>query len=164
VVPGKGKFRSFLLVALKRFLANEWDRARRLKRGGGQVIISLDEVDTESRYLAEPVDDLTPEKLFDRRWALTLLDQVMARLEAEAGAAGKSRLFAELIVFLNDYSDRGAYAQIARRLGLSEGALRVAVHRLRQRYRELLREEIAHTVASPEDIDEEIRQVFACLG
>lgn len=159
-----GKFRSFLLVVLKRFLANEWDRAHRLKRGGGQQVISLDEQDTELRYLTEPVDDCTPDKVFDRRWALTLLEQVMNRLQAEMAAAGKAELFHELKEFIGGESSSGAYSEVAARLQMNEGALRVAVHRQRRRYREILREEIAGTVASPDQIEDEIRHLFLSLG
>jgi RNA polymerase sigma-70 factor (ECF subfamily) len=164
VQPGRAKFRSFLLVALKRFLANEWRRANRQKRGGGQELISLDTEDTENRYLCEPVDAMTPEKAFERRWALTLLDQVLARLETEFSLEGKATLFKELSPFLSGDQAPGAYPEISQRLGLSEGALRVSVHRLRQRYRELLRLEIANTVGAPEEIDEEIRHLFASLA
>jgi RNA polymerase sigma-70 factor (ECF subfamily) len=164
VIPGRAKFRSFLLVALKRYLANEWHRANRVKRGGGQEFISLDEVDTENRYLAEPVDDKSPEKAFDRRWALMLLDRVMQRLEREASQAGKSQWFAQLRVFLSGEEGANPYPELAQRLGLKEGAARVAVHRLRQKYREALRLEIADTVQTPQEIDEEIQDLFAALA
>jgi len=157
-----GKFRSFLLVVLKRFLANEWERANRQKRGGGRQIISLDEQDTEMRYLAEPADDRSPERVFDHRWALTLLEQVSNRLQAEMTEAGKAGLSRELKDFLG--GDGGSYSAAAERLQMNEGALRTAVHRLRRRYREILREEIASTVTSPEQIDDEIRHLFLSLG
>jgi len=160
----KGKFRSFLLMALKRFLANEWDRAIRLKRGGGQTIISLDEERTEARYVVEPTDDASPEKAFERRWALTLLDQVLKQLEAEFADAGKAALFAELKSFLSGESSVSTYAEIGKRLGMSEANMKVTVHRLRHRFRELLRLEIANTVDSPEAIDDEIRHLFAALN
>ena len=159
-----GKFRSFLLVVLKRFLANEWDRANRQKRGGDRQIVSLDEVDTELRYLNEPVDDRTPEKLFEQRWALALLEQVINRLQAEMAEAGKAELFRGLKDFLGGDGGGGSYSEVAARLQMNEGALRVAVHRLRRRYREILREEIASTVATPEQIEDEIRQLFLSLG
>ena len=158
-----GKFRSFLLVVLKRFLANEWHRANRQKRGGGRQIISLDEEDTELRYLNEPMDDRSPERIFDLRWALALLAQVVNRLQAEMAEAGKEDLFCVLKDFLG--GDTGAsYAEVAGRCQMSEGALRVTVHRLRRRYREILREEIASTVASLEQIEDEIRHLFLSLG
>jgi len=159
----KGKFRAFLLVACNHFLANERDRARAKKRGGGRPILSLDAGDAEGRYCAEPADALTPEKLFERRWALALLQQVMARLREEFGAKGKGPLFDRLRGFLVGEKGTG-YGQAAEELGLSEGAVKVAVHRLRQRYRELLHEEIGRTVATPEQVDEEIRSLFAALS
>jgi RNA polymerase sigma-70 factor (ECF subfamily) len=159
-----GKFRSFLLVVLKRFLANEWDRANRQKRGGGRQIISLDEMDTELRYLAEPVDDCTPEKVFERRWARTLLEQVVNRLQGEMSEAGKEGLFRELKDFLGGDGGGGSYSEVAARCQMNEGALRVAVHRMRRRYREILREEIASTVASPEQIEDELQHLFLSLG
>ncbi|HXJ61546.1 MAG TPA: sigma-70 family RNA polymerase sigma factor [Verrucomicrobiae bacterium] len=162
--PEKGKFRSFLLTALKRFLANEWDRATRQKRGGGQQILSLNTQDSETRYLAEPADVMTPAKLYERRWALTLLEQVITRLESEMVAAGKARIFEELKIFLTGEKSERPYAQIAETLQMTEATLKVTVHRLRQRYGELLRLEIAHTVADPKEIDEEIRHLFAALS
>jgi RNA polymerase sigma-70 factor (ECF subfamily) len=160
---GKGKFRAFLLASCNHFLANERDRVRAKKRGGGRPVLSLDAADAEGRYRAEPADDLTPERLFERRWALTLLQEVMGRLRDEFEAKGKGRLFERLRGFL--VGEKGAgYRRAADELGLSEGAVKVAVHRLRQRYRELLHEEIGRTVAAPEEIDEEIRALFAALG
>jgi RNA polymerase sigma factor (sigma-70 family) len=159
-----GKLRSFLLVVLKRFLANEWDRANRQKRGGGRQVVSLDEVDTELRYLNEPVDDRTPEKVFDQRWALAVLEQVINRLQAEMAKAGKEDLFRGLMDFLGDDGGGDSYPELAARLQMNEGTLRVAVHRLRRRYREILREEIASTVDTPEQIEDEIRHLFLSLG
>jgi RNA polymerase sigma-70 factor (ECF subfamily) len=163
VDPARGKFRSFLILALKRFLANEWDHANCHKRGGGQQVISLDAVDTENRYLAEPMDGMTPERAFDRRWALTLLDEVMAHLETEFAADDKAEVFAELKGFLSGDQDQ-SYTTIAQRLAVTEGALRVIVHRLRRRFRELLRLEIAHTVGSPDEVDDELRHVLLSLS
>ena len=155
----KGRFRSFLLVALKRFLANEWDRARTRKRGGDRQIISLD---AEERYAAEPADSLTPDKLFERRWALTLLENVLEKLKAEQAAAGRLAIFSELQPVL---TSRGTpYTELAKRLGLTESAVKVAVHRLRQRYRELLEAEIADTVSSPAEIAEERRYLLRVLS
>ena len=161
--PEKGKFRSFLLIALKRFMANEWDRANRLKRGGGYRVISLDEQDTEARYQTEPADETSPERAYERQWAITVLEQVLDRLENEFLTAGKSRLFNELKVYLSGESSRSSYLEIGGRLGMTVAAVKVAVHRLRERYRELLRMEIANTVASPEAIDDEIRDLFSAL-
>lgn len=163
-VQEKGKFRSFLLLALKRYMANEWDRANCLKRGGGCETIPLDPAETETRYRAEAIDDLNPEKAYDRRWAETLLEQVLRTLQAEYAAAGKARAFEKLQVCLSGEKSDQSHAELGRELGMTEGALRVAVHRLRQRYRELLRSEIAQTVASPVLVDEEIRQLFAALA
>ena len=162
--PDKGRFRSFLLIALRRYMANEWDRENRLKRGGGCEIVSLDDESTEARYQAEPVDEMSPEKAYERQWAVTLLKQVLARLEADFAAGGKGRLFEELKRHLSGEGGETPYAVIAARLNMTEGAVKVAVHRIRQRYRELLREEIAHTVANEADIDQEIRELFAVVG
>jgi RNA polymerase sigma factor (sigma-70 family) len=162
VVQEKGKFRSFLLMALKRFLANEWDKANRLKRGGGQELLSLDAQDTESRYLVEPVEEMSPDKAFDRQWAKTLLEQVIWRLQEEFAAAGKAQQFNKIRVFLS--GDKESYAEVSKAVGMTEATLRVNVHRLRQRYRELLRLEISNTVETPENIDEEIRYLFSALS
>lgn len=160
----KGRFRSFLLATMKHFLANEWDRAHAQKRGGGQTTLSLDVQEAESRYIVEPADESTPESLFERSWALTLLDQVLNRLREELAAAGKLNQFNELKVCLTgDQSDVG-YATPAKKLGMSEGAIKVTVHRMRARYRDLLREEIAHTVAGPEEIEDELRDLLRALS
>jgi RNA polymerase sigma-70 factor (ECF subfamily) len=160
---GKGTFRSFLLAACNHFLSNQRDRVRARKRGGGRPILSLDATDAEGRYLAEPADALTPQKLFERRWAMALLQQVMARLRDDFEARGKGPLFDRLRGFLvGEKGDR--YRQVAQELGLSEGAVKVAVHRLRQQYRDLLRQEIGRTVLSEEQVDEEVRELFAALG
>ena len=158
----KAKFRSFLLVTLKHFLANEWDRANRLKRGGGKELVSFD--DTENRFVAEPVDEMSPEKAFDRRWALALLSHVLSRLEAEFCASNKALLFQELKGVLSGEDTGDSYVELGQRLGMSESNVKVTVHRLRRRYRELLREEVAATVDSPEETNEEIRHLFATLS
>jgi RNA polymerase sigma-70 factor (ECF subfamily) len=159
----KGKFRAFLLTALKHFLANEWDRSQSLKRGGGQAVLSLDARMAESRYGLEPSHNLTPERLFERQWALTVLDRVLAGLQAEFVAEGKQTIFDGLKQFLTANRSSASYGQVAGQLGMTEGAVKTATHRLRRRYRELLRREIAQTVASPEQIDEEIRYLLSCL-
>ena len=159
----KGKFRSFLLASLKHFLANEWDRARALKRGGGQELIPLDGDSAETRYGFEPAHGETPDKIFDRRWALTLLDATLVRLREEFVAENKTKLFEALKFTLTAERGTTSYVEVAKQLGLSEGAVKVAVHRLRQRYREVLRAEIANTVATPGEVDEELRQLFAAL-
>jgi len=160
----KGKFRSFLLVALKHFLCKEWARAKTLKRGGGHTLVSLDTLSAEDRYRREPQDNATPEKLFERRWALTVLDRVLTRLNEEYETTGKRAVFEQLQGCLTGNSDSLPYAELAARLGMTEGAVKVVVHRLRQRYRGVLRDEIAQTVADPAEINDEIRQLFSALG
>jgi len=159
----KGKFRSFLLASLRHFLANERDRAKARKRGGGRTVFSFDRGEAETRYRLEPSHELTPEKDFDRQWALTLLGQVLEGLRAEHVASGTEGLFEGLKGFLTQAEGSCPYAEVACRLGMTEGAVKVAVHRLRRRYRQLLREHIARTVASPEEIDEEIRHLFGAF-
>ncbi len=158
----KGKFRSFLLTLLKRFLADQWDYTNRQKRGGGKHFISLDAQDTEFRYRTEPVDDVTPETLFERRWAASLLDQVLKHLEEECASEGKSAILQELKPFLTNEQENSC-AEVAARLQITENNLKVTLHRLRQRCRELLREEIARTAASPAQVEEEIQDLFAAL-
>ncbi|HEV3304183.1 MAG TPA: sigma-70 family RNA polymerase sigma factor [Planctomycetaceae bacterium] len=162
--PARGRFRSFLLASLKHFLANEWDRARAVKRGGGRAVLSIDFGTAEERYRAEPSHDLTPEKIFERRWALVLLENVLARLHDESARAGKTDSFDRLKGFLTGEQPAITYGQLAAELNTSEGALKVAVHRLRRRYRELLRAEIEETVADAQEIDQEIRDLFSALG
>ncbi len=159
----KGKFRSFLLGCLEHFLAREWTRAHAQKRGGGQPLFSLDQIDAENRYLLEPAHDLTAERIFDRRWATTLLNQAMARLREECLASQKGDLFESTQNYLSGERGEFSYADVAAALKTSEGAIKVAVHRLRQRYGELVRAEIAQTVASPEEADEELHYLFAVL-
>ena len=160
----KGKFRSFLLAALKHFLSKERARAKTLKRGGGRTLLPLDTLSAEDRYRREPEDNATAEKLFERRWALTLLDRVLTRLSEEYETTGKRAMFEQLQGCLTGDSDLLPYAELAARLGTTEGAVKVAVHRLRRRYRGVLREEIAQTVADPAEIDDEIHQLFSALG
>jgi RNA polymerase sigma-70 factor (ECF subfamily) len=160
---GRGKFRSYLLGTLEHFLAKEWRRAHAEKRGGGRADFSLDEMDAEKRYLLEPAHELTPAKIFDRRWATTVLDQAMARLARECQASGKGNLFEAVKPLLSGESAGLSYAELARSLNMTEAALKVAVHRLRQRYGECIRAEIAQTVASPADVDEELRYLLAAL-
>jgi RNA polymerase sigma factor (sigma-70 family) len=160
----KGRFRTFLRVALRRFLANEWDRARRLKRGGGHTPLPLDTMAAEQRYQAERDDALAPDRLYERRWAWTLLEQALARLRADYSAAGKAAEFDRLKETLT--ADRGSipYPDLAAALGLSEGAARVAVHRLRKRFREVFRATVAETVSTPEEVEDELRHLVALLG
>jgi RNA polymerase sigma-70 factor (ECF subfamily) len=161
--PRRGRFRSFLLTAFKHFLSKECERAGALKRGGGRAPLPLDLQDGERRYGMEPVDPATPETLYERRWALAILEQTLARLRQEMAGAGKERLFDCLKGALAGEGLQGSYAQVAAELGTSEQAVKVAVYRLRRRYQELLRAEIAQTVASPEEVDEELRDLFAAV-
>jgi RNA polymerase sigma-70 factor (ECF subfamily) len=159
----RGKFRSFLLGSLEHFLAREWTKGHAQKRGGGQAVLSLDGAEAENRYLLEPAHELTPDKIFDRRWATTLLDQAMARLHQECTDSGKGELFARVESSLSGQKGATSNAEIAVALHKSEGAIKVAVHRLRQRYGELVRAEIAQTVTTPEEADEELRYLFQVL-
>ena len=160
----KGRFRTFLLVALKRFLANEWDRVRAQKRGGGERPLSLDAAFAEKRYEIEPVDRLSADRIYERRWALTLIEQAIARLRGEFEEAGKLEEFHRLKAFLAADRNSVPYAEVAAALGQTEGAVRVAVHRMRKRFRELFREEISHTVASADEIEEEVKHLMTVLA
>jgi RNA polymerase sigma-70 factor (ECF subfamily) len=160
----RGRFRSFLLTACKHFLVNEREKAHALKRGGGQAPLSLDFGPAEGRYRLEPAHPWTPERLYERRWALTLLSNVLARLREEYQAAGKDVQFDSLKPFLGGEEVAVSYAEVARHLGKTEGAVKEAVRRLRLRYREQLRAEIARTVEEEAQIDDEIRDLFAALG
>ncbi len=160
----KGKFRAFLLAALKHFLANEWDRADRQKRGGHATHLSLDWHSADTRYHLDPADNLSPDKLYDRAWAVTLLESVITRLRDESAAEGKSKLFEQLKPFLMVGKSAIPYAQAATDLNLTEGAVRVAVHRLRRRYRELLRAEIVQTLTDAEQVEEEMRSLFSAFA
>jgi RNA polymerase sigma factor (sigma-70 family) len=164
VGPQKGKFRSFMLAALNHFLSDEWDKARAQKRGGGQTLISLDDRSAEELYLAEPDSNLTAERMFEQRWALTMLAQALARLREEFAAAGKTREFDHLKIFLSTPTGEGGYDAIAAELGMPVATVGVKVHRLRQRYGELIRTEIAHTVASPADVEVEMTHLFDAVG
>jgi len=159
----RGRFRTFLLTAMKHFLANEWHKARTRKRGGRVVIESLDDAAAEGRYRVEPVEPATPESLFERGWALTLLDDVLARLEEEYRREGKSTWFDTMRPALTADRDALDYLELAAKLGVEEGAARVAVHRLRRQYRRLLRAEVANTVVSPEEVEDEMRHLFQVL-
>ena len=160
----RGRFRTFLLSALSHFLANEWHKARAQKRGGAVQFVPVQLDTAETRYGQEPVDRLTPEQCYERRWALALLDNVLERLREECAAEGKSKLYEALSACLVGGRQTQPYAALASRLNQSEGAVKVAVHRLRQRYRQLLREEIANTVATPAEVDEEMRYLVAILA
>ena len=160
----KGKFRSFMLAALTNFLNNEWDKRQTLKRGGKVQIVSLDETRAEEMYSHEPVDSLTPEKLFERRWAQAVVERVLARLKQEYVKTSKSKLFETLERGLTREVKQAVLAEWAAGLNMSDGSVKIALHRLRRRYGELLREEIAQTVATPEDLDEEIRHLCAAMA
>jgi RNA polymerase sigma-70 factor (ECF subfamily) len=164
VHPERGKFRSFLLASLNHFVSDHFDKEHRLKRGGGQRVLSLDAASAEQRYDLEPVEELDPQRIFERRWALTLVEAAMNRLESEAAATGKLELFHRLKPSL--VGDRNAlrYSQIGQALGLSEGAIKVAAHRLRLRFRDLFQEEIAQTVSQPSEIEEEMQFLFQVLS
>ncbi len=161
VDPERGRFRTFLLAALKNFLANDHNRSHARKRGGGEMIVSLDQEAGESRFRLEPGHEMTPERHYERQWAVTLLNQVLESLREEHRAEGKGALFEELKAVLT--GGAGAYAEMAARLGKSEGAIKVAVHRLRHRYRELIRARIAETVEEG-DVEDELRYLMAVLA
>jgi RNA polymerase sigma-70 factor (ECF subfamily) len=161
--PSRGRFRAFLLASCRHFLANQADKAQALKRGGGRTSLPLDLADADRRYAAEPGHEQTPERLFERRWALALLDQVLGRLRGHYETAGQAALFEHLKGALTGETD-GPYAEVAVALGMTEGAVKVAAHRLRQRYRDFLREEIARTVADEAEVDDEVRTLFRALG
>jgi RNA polymerase sigma factor (sigma-70 family) len=159
----KGRLRSYLLVALKHFLTNERQRAMALKRGEGRQLISLDEVLARERNDPEPADALTADRIYERRWALTVLERVLDELGQEYEAAGNAGLFDRFKELLADESREFSQAQIASEIGMSENAVKQAYHRFRHRYRELLREEIAQTVTAPGDVDDELRHLVAVL-
>jgi RNA polymerase sigma-70 factor (ECF subfamily) len=161
--PERGKFRAFLLTAFKHFLSKERDRANAQKRGGGRQPIPLDLQAGERRYHLEPADHVTPEAVYERRWALTLLELTLDTLRQELVNAGKERLYECLKGTLTGEELGEPYALIAESLGMTEQAVKVAVHRLRKRYQELLRAEIAQTVTSPDEIDDELRSLFAAV-
>jgi RNA polymerase sigma factor (sigma-70 family) len=163
VDPTKGRFRSWLLGVMNHFLAHEWAKARAQKRGGGRPALSLDETDPETRYRLEPADESDPEKIFDRRWALTLMDRAGSRLRGEYETEGKRDLYSGLKGFVSSDGTDLSYDEAARRLGLTTSAVKSAIHRLRQRYQELVREEIAQTVSSASEVDDEIRYLVAVL-
>jgi len=160
----RGRFRAFLLASLKNFLANDWRKSQRLKRGGGEMLLSLDWETADTRFQVADAHEPSPDKVFDREWALALLARVIERLRLQWEADGRGRQFEELKVFLTAGKGERPYAEAARTLGIEEGALRVAVHRLRKCYRQLLRDEIAHTLSNPNDVDEEMRALFGAFS
>jgi RNA polymerase sigma factor (sigma-70 family) len=162
--PARGRFRAFLSVAVRHFLSNQRDRERALKRGGDRPPISLEVETAEGRYQLEPRDGLTPEKLFDRRWAMILLDRALGHVRDEYTKSGRSDLFGHLHGVLTGDAGGVPYSEIARTTGMSEGAVKVAVHRLRRRFREALVAEIAETVSNHDDIDAEIRYLLNAVS
>jgi RNA polymerase sigma-70 factor (ECF subfamily) len=162
--PDVGRFRSFLLTSMKNFLANEWDKARAQKRGGRGALLSLDFDSGDSRYHLEPGHDLTPERLFERNWAMTLLDLVLTRLRDEYLAEGKADHFERLSPFIGGNRPESSYSLVAGQLNMTPGAAKVAAHRLRRRYRSLLRQELAQTVADPAEVDDEISWLFEAIA
>jgi RNA polymerase sigma factor (sigma-70 family) len=163
VDPSKGKFRSFLLASLKHFLGNDYDKAQAQKRGGRRKVVALDALNAEARYAIEPVDEMTPERLFEQRWAWAVLDQVLLRLREQYTAKGQVALFEALKGALLQRPVAGQYADVAHKLGMNQGAVVVAAHRLRGRNRKLLRDEIAQTVAEPGLVDAEVTYLLGCL-
>ena len=159
----KGRLRSYLLVSLKNFLAKARRRELTIKRGEGRGLVPLDELLSRERAGAEPSDNLTADRIYERRWALTLLEQVLIRLESEYKRAGNGELFEYLREFLSDEPDRHSQAEVAMNLGMTENAVKQAFHRLRRRYRELLRDEIGQTVAVPGDVEDELRHFISVL-
>ncbi len=164
VHPDKGRFRSFLLASLKHFLANEWDRAQCAKRGGGCQIFSLEEATEDERKRFEPVDRASPDRIFERRWAETVLARVNARLRAEYEVVGQGARFDALKIYLLADYDPVSYADTAAQLGLTESAVKSAIYKLRQRYGDMFRAEIAQTVSAPEEVEEEIRWLLRALS
>lgn len=160
----RGRFRSFLLASFKHFLANEYHRGRAAKRGGGAKVISWDAADTEERYAHEPASAAAPDRQFDQAWAMTLLDRAMTGLRREYAEAGKEKVFDALQQFLSGEKSEVTYAALGAELGMGESAVKMAVSRLRQRYGERLRAEVAHTVNAPAAVDEELRYLFSALG
>lgn len=160
----RGRFRTFLLTAAQRFLSKEWAKSNTLKRGGGRRILQLDLSAGESLYITEPVDNETPEQAFDRRWTLNLLENVHQRLRDEYMANGKQQVYDTLKPYLIGDRAAASYEQASTLLGTTVGAVKTSVYRMRCRYRELLRGEIAETVADPAEIDDEVKQLFSSLG
>jgi RNA polymerase sigma factor (sigma-70 family) len=162
--PELGKFRTFILTALNRFLVSEWRQANAQKRGGGRDLLSLDWAAAEERFDLEPSSNASPDKLFEKQWALTVLDDVLKRLEEEYKTAGRTELFRELKQTLMGRRETQPYTELAAKLGLSESAIKVNVHRLRKRYRELIRLELAATVEDPHDVEAELHYLFRVLA
>jgi RNA polymerase sigma-70 factor (ECF subfamily) len=160
----RGRFRAFLLASLKHFLINEWKKSQRQKRGCGEATLSLDWQTADTKFQVAATNEPSPDKAFDREWALALLAKVIERLQKECEAGGKAKLFEQMKIFLTTGKDGTAQAEVAKALDMEEGAVRVAIHRLRKRYRELLRDEIAQTLSDAADVDEEMRALFGAFS
>jgi RNA polymerase sigma-70 factor (ECF subfamily) len=160
----RGRFRAFLLASLKHFLANEWDKSQAQKRGGGMATLSLDWETADTKFQVAITNEASPDQAFDREWALALLAKVIGRLQKECEADGKVKLFEQLKMFLMAGKGESAHGEVAKKLGMEEGAVRVAVHRLRKRYRVLLRDEISQTLADGSQVDEEMRALFGAFS
>ena len=160
----RGRFRAFLLASLKHFLINEWKKSQRQKRGGGEINLSLDWQTADTQFQVASTAEPSPDKAFDREWALALLAKVIERLRAECETDGKSKQFEHLKIFLTAGKGAVSHADAARSLGMDETAVRVAVHRLRKRYRQLLRDEISQTLTDPAQVDEEMRALFGAFN
>ena len=161
---GKGKFRAFLLASVKHFLANARDKAHTLKRGGGSIPLSLDWQTADTQFQVAATGEPGPDQAFDREWAVALLARVIERLQNECAVDGKANLFEQLKLFLTAGNDEPAQGEVAQALGMEAGAVRVAIHRLRKRYRQLLRDEIAHTLTDQAMVDDEIRALFGAFS
>ncbi len=164
VEPGKGRFRSFLIASMKHFLANEWHKSRTQRRGGGRVPISIDFATADTAYRLEPMDEMTAERAFERRWALTVLDRVLGQLRAEYIANGRGDAFDRIKETITYRDVAGRHREIAADLAMTEGAVKVAVHRMRRRYRELLMQEVSQTVSAAGEIDNEVNELFNALS
>lgn len=164
IAPGAGRFRSFLLVALRNYLINERERTQAQKRGGGQPLLPLDLILAEERFDLEPADEMTAVRIFERRWALALLDKVFERLRLECADAGRRSQFEHLKIFLTSEAAGETYQQLGDKLGLSVGGVKSAVSRLRARYRELVQEAVAETVVSPAEVEDELRHLYSVLS
>jgi RNA polymerase sigma factor (sigma-70 family) len=160
----RGRFRAFLLASLKHFLINEWKKSQRLKRGGGETVLSLDWQTADTQFQVASNTEPSPDKAFDREWAVALLEKVIERLAAECEVEGRAKQFKELKIFLTAGKGALSHSDAAQRLNMDESAVRVAVHRLRKRYRQLLRDEIANTLSNPAEVDEEMRTLFGAFS
>jgi RNA polymerase sigma-70 factor (ECF subfamily) len=160
----RGRFRAFLLASLKHFAINEWKKSQRQKRGGGEIVLSLNWSTADTQFQVASTAEPSPDKAFDREWAVALLGKVIQRLQSECEADGRGKQFSELKIFLTAGKGALPHATAAKALGIDEGAVRVTVHRLRKRYRELLRDEIAHTLSNPAQVDEEMRALFGAFS